>query len=422
MPRADASQIIAEISRWLATDARMIDDAGARDQAFVDQLRQAGLPIARFVVGVRSLHPQVDAFSSRWEEGKAMEFRGHLLGDMSERERRLNPLFLAVQNGDNSRHRIDRAPAAEESSIFDDLRDAGMTDYVVVALPFSDDSNKAMTFATRAPRGFDADQIAILHGIAPAFACMAEVRYLRHLAGVLMDTYVGPVAGRKVLDGAIRRGSSETIRAAIWFCDLKGFTALSERLGCDALLDTLNCYFDVMTAAIEAEGGEVLKFIGDAILAIFQPSDDVDHGADRNVDHDTDGVVDRDVDRDVNSDADRDAAARALAAARAAVEALAEANRVRAEAGQARFECGIALHFGDVLYGNVGGQRRLDFTVIGPAVNLASRIESLTRELARPVLVSAPFAAMHGGAFEALGAFAFKGIAKQREVLAPRAR
>jgi len=244
-----------------------------------------------------------------------------------------------------------------------------------------------MTLASDAPGGFADAHMEILHALRNALAARMEIQYLRYLNRVLMDTYVGATAGRKVLAGAIKRGSSETIRAVIWFCDLKGFTALSEDLAAPQLLDTLNRYFEAVTTAIEAHDGEVLKFIGDAVLAIFQP------GAGR----------------------DRDAAIRALAAAQQALRALREANR---EAGSAA-ECGIALHFGDVLYGNVGGRRRLDFTVIGPAVNLASRLESLTRKLARPVVVSASFAAVHGGAFAELGAHSFKGIARAEMVFAP---
>ena len=206
-----------------------------------------------------------------------------------------------------------------------------------------------------------------------------------------MDTYVGPVTGQRVLDGEIKRGSGDTIRAAIWFCDPKDFTALSERLPGQVLIDKLNAYFDAVTSAIEAEEGEVLKFIGDAVLAIFQPREG-DEAA---------------------------AAHHALAAARAATTNLSDANATRREAGEPEIECGISLHFGDVIYGNVGGQTRLDFTVIGPAVNLASRIEGLTRELGRPVLVSAEFAALHGGEFEALGSFALKGLSDKREVYAP---
>lgn len=393
---AVADQVIAEVAHWLTSRARLIDDTEKLDEGIIDRLREAGLPIVRYSVAVPSLHPQVDGFSTLWEQDKGFQFREHVRDEEGIARLMDSPIYQAFFEGRGSRYRLTEPPKENEFTILAELRDGGMTDYVVLALPFGDGSHKAMTFATDAPGGFDDDQGALLDGLTHALAATIETRYLRHQAGVLMDTYVGPVAGRKVLQGAIKRGSSETIRAVIWFCDIKGYTALSEGISGEALLETLNSYFDAMTQAIEAENGEVLKFIGDAILAIFQP------GADG------------------GQNGDKGAAVCALAAARAAVEGLEAVNEERRERRQPVIECGIALHLGDLLYGNVGGRRRLDFTVVGPAVNLASRIESLTRDLARPILVSASFAEIHGGAFEALGIFSLKGLANKESVFAPR--
>jgi adenylate cyclase len=389
-----ADRKIGEITAWLMSTARLIDDTGALDQALIDALRGAGLPITRFMTGVPSLHPQIDSFSTLWEQGKGFTFRQFRTTDLSAQAKAQSPVFAAYDYGTSMRFRLTDPPQKDDYPIFGEMRDAGFTDYVALALPFGDGSFKAVTFATDRADGFTETHVAVLYGLRDALATTIEVRYLRHLAGTLMDTYVGPVAGRKVLEGAIKRGSGETIRAAIWFCDLKGFTALSESMPGQELIDILNSYFDVMTQAIDAEGGEVLKFIGDAVLAIFQPGEDGDTGAAR----------------------------RALVAASGAASQLEAVNLARREAGDRVIECGIALHFGDVLYGNVGGQKRLDFTVIGPAVNLASRIESLTRELSRPVLVSRAFAELHDGDFEPMGTFALKGIADEHEVFAPRSQ
>ena len=397
-PRADVSASIADITRWLTSRARLIDDTEKLDESIIGHLREAGLPIVRYSVSVPSLHPQVDGFSTLWTKDKGFRFLEHVRDEEGLARLKDSPLYRAFFEGRGSRYCLTEPPKKDEYAILTELRAGGMTDYLVLALPFGDGSHKAMTFATDAPAGFDDAQAAILDGLTSALAATIETRYLRHQAGMLMDTYVGPVAGRKVLQGAIKRGSGETIRAVIWFCDIKGYTALSERISGNALLETLNSYFDVMTRAIEAENGEVLKFIGDAILAIFQPGE----GAE-----------------DANQHGEKDAAVRALAAARAAVEGLGAVNDERRKGGQWAIECGIALHLGELLYGNVGGQRRLDFTMVGPAVNLASRIEALTRDLGRPVLVSAAFAEVHGGAFENLGRFSFKGIARKGVVLAP---
>ena len=404
------SAAVAEIAHWLTSRARLIDDTEKLDQRIIERLRGAGLPIVRYFVAVPSLHPQVDGFGTLWEQGKGLQMHEHLLDEKGWGQLKDSPFYQVFYQGRGSRHRLSGPPAADEYTILGELRDGGMTDYVVLALPFSDGSHKAMTLATDAPQGFDEEQIALLDGLSHALAATIETRYLRHQTGMLMDTYVGPVAGRKVLQGAIKRGSGETIRAVIWFCDIKGYTALSERLSGETLLETLNSYFEVMTEAIESENGEVLKFIGDAILAIFQPGE---HG-DQPGEH---GNQNGGQTGDQNGD--QGAAVRALAAARTAIQDLEVVNNQRRGRGQPVIECGIALHLGDLLYGNVGGRRRLDFTVIGPAVNLASRIEALTRNLGQPVLVSAAFAETHGGAFENLGMFGFKGIARRSAVLAP---
>ncbi len=383
---------IAELTAWLVSEARLIGDTEALDLAIVERLRAAGLPIARYTTGVPSLHPQVDSFSTLWEEGKGLSIRQFRVDPDNPQVLQGSPIFVAYEEGRTTRCRLEGPPEQDEYEIAGELRRQGLTDYLVIALPFSDGSNKAMSFATGRPEGFTEDDLAILEGLRGALGATIEVRYLRHLAATLMDTYVGPVAGRRVLEGAIRRGSGETIAAAIWFCDLKGFTTLSETLPDQVLIDLLNAYFDAVTQAIESHRGEILKFIGDAVLAIFQPGDG-DEAA---------------------------AAARALSAAGDALSRIHVANGDRSTTGAPLIQCGIALHIGEVLYGNVGGANRLDFTVIGRAVNLASRIESLTRDLARPILVSDAFAAAHGGDFEDLGRFELKGIADARTVLAPR--
>ncbi len=391
-PNDPIAETIAELAAWITAQARLIDDTGKLDQEIVLRLRAAGLPIVRFTTGVPSLHPQVDSFSTLWELDKGVTFRQFQLGDMSPATLPQSPIFKTYHDGQSRRYKLTDKASEAEYELLSELRREGLTDYVVLALPFGDGTHKAMSFATDRPGGFSDAQVEILLGLRHALAGAIEVRYLRHLAGTLMDTYVGPVAGQRVLAGAIKRGSGETIRAAIWFSDLKGFTSLSERLPGPAILDVLNQYFDVITRAVETQKGEVLKFIGDAVLAIFQPTGDDDTAAAR----------------------------RALAAAFKATRDLAILNSQRSPQNKPVIDCGIALHFGDVIYGNVGGQKRLDFTVIGPAVNLAARIESLTRVLDQPILVSEPFAVLHGGLFETLGDHSFKGVSEPATILAPR--
>jgi len=388
----DSQSNIEAIRTWLRAEGRFIANPGEFDTALIEQLRGLGLPIMRFTTGLPSLHPQVDSFSSLWQHGKGLTVRQFRSSGAGETVLRNSPMFIVYYEGKGVRCDLEAPPREGEFSVLTDLRAAGLTDYVAVSVPFADGSFKGVTYATDRKGGFSDDEIAVLEGIAADLAAAMEVGYLRRLAKTLMDTYVGPVAGERVLHGAIKRGAQETINAAIWFCDLRGFTPLSETLPGPQLIDLLNDYFDAVARAIEAEGGEILKFIGDAVMAIFVPKDDDE----------------------------ADAARRALAAARAAQVDLAAINEARTDAGKPTFECGVALHFGDVLYGNVGSVNRLDFTVIGPAVNLAARIEGLTRQIDENVLASAAFAAVHGGDFELLGEFDLKGITEKRAVYAPR--
>jgi len=388
----EVAERASAVAEWLLADVRFLTETADLDQAIIDRLRAEGVPLTRFTTGVPSLHPEVDSFSTLWTLADGLSFRQYRFDIDGDADFRQSPIYAAYALGRSTRCRLENAPDPDEYSLLATLRGQGYTDYFVLPLPFGDGSFKAMTFATDQPRGFEEVHIAFLEMLSHPLGAAIERAYLRHLAHMLMETYVGPYAGSRVLAGEIRRGSGEQIRAAVWFCDLKGFTDLTERLQAPAMLSLLNTYFDIVTSAIAQEGGEVLKFIGDAVLAVFRPT---------------------------NGEPERAALVRMLDAAQAVQVRLAEENRARAEAGEPAIACGVALHFGDLYYGNVGGANRLDFTVIGPAVNLTSRIEGLTRDLERPVLVSSEFARRHGGAFETMGEFDLKGIAEPVEVLAP---
>ena len=225
----------------------------------------------------------------------------------------------------------------------------------------------------------------------PVLARLLEREMLRTTAINLLDTYVGRDAGARVLSGRITRGSGETLSAAIWYCDLRDFTGLSERLPQDAVIALLNDYLGTMAGPVQAYGGEILKFVGDGMLAIFPIA--------------AGGLA-------------GEACGRALAATADAGEAMAELNRRRAEAGDAPLDYGVALHVGDVAYGNVGAANRLDFTVIGPAVNLATRIESVCKIVKQRPLMSRAFVEAAGCAADLVGRFELKGIAAPQEVFA----
>jgi adenylate cyclase len=376
---------------WLLTDARRVTEPKTFLAALAEQLMAHGIEVCRLNTGVPILHPQVYSYSARWDFSQGTSERFFRLTAESLRTLENSPIKTVYSGGGSVRCDPTAPPREGEFGILADLRREGATDYIALSIPFSDGTTKYLSVATSRPGGFSDAQMQMLEVMIPGIALNLEVQALRFTARTLLETYVGRQAGARVLEGAIKRGMGETIRAVIWLCDLRGFTSLSERLPRDALIALLNEYFGRMCAALDAGGGEVLKFIGDALLGIFPILDD-----------------------DTPS-----ACARALAAAENAQEAFAAFNAARIEAGEAKIGYGIALHVGDVMYGNIGGDNRLDFTVIGPAVNLAARIEGLCRDLGRPVLLSADFVAASGLTAQHVGAFSLRGVSDPQQIYAP---
>jgi adenylate cyclase len=325
---------------WLQSDGVRFAETAPFFEAFIAELLRAGVDVWRATTGVPMLHPQLDSASCLWEKDKAVSERRFKLARGGLEIMRNSPIAV-VYAGGAVRCDLEAPPQPGEFPIFAELRADGITDYVAWPLAFSDGTSKAVTYATRRTGGFPPEQIRLLKELVPTLARLLEIQTLRRINLTLLDTYVGPVAGRRVLDGAIKRGMCETIRAVIWMCDLRGFTELSERLPGPELVALLNDYFGAMTEAVGRHGGEVLKFIGDAMLAIFP----------------------------LEEAADPSAAEHALAAARDAERSIAAVNAERTRLGQPPIRFGLALHVGDVLYGNIGGPDRLDFTVIGQAVN-----------------------------------------------------
>jgi adenylate cyclase len=267
--------------------------------------------------------------------------------------------------------------------ILQELRAEGLTDYLALPLFFTDGSVQLVTCTTRQPGGFTDRQIAGIEAIMTPLAWVAEIRALRRTASTLLDTYVGHDAGERILAGHIRRGDIEEIHAAIWLSDMRGFTALADRQPPRVLIDLLNRYFDCQVPVILDHGAEVLKFMGDGLLAIFAISGD-----------------------------ETEVCTRALAAARQAQTNVAALSR----SVMPGLRFGLALHIGNVLYGNIGSGNRLDFTCIGPAVNFAQRIEKLTSQLGREILASGEFAQHCRGEFTALGEFTLAGFSAAQQV------
>ena len=350
-----------------------------------ERLVQAGIPLWRVAVFVQTLHPEIMGRRFIWQQHAGVAVTDGLFEVQETEEFRNSPIVAIIRSGQPIRRRLADPGHSEDFAIFGELRAAGATDYLASPLLFTNGSVHVASWTTQLAGGFTDAHIAGIETIIRPLARVAEIRALRRTAANLLDTYVGHSAGERILAGRIRRGHTETIRSVIWLSDMRGFTSLADQLSPQTLVDLLNRYFDCQVPAILKHGGEVLKFIGDGLLAIFPLAE---------------GAADA-----------REVCDRALAAAREAqanIDAIAAPTKIGYAHG---IHFGLALHLGEVLYGNIGSGNRLDFTCIGPAVNLAARLEKLAAGLGRAIILSAEFAQHSQVDLEPLGEFAVAGFA-----------
>ncbi|MFB6421308.1 MULTISPECIES: adenylate/guanylate cyclase domain-containing protein [Bradyrhizobium] len=353
--------------------------SGTRDERFIDdifaqmciRLQQAGIPLKRATLHVMIHHPQWLGARMMWSDGKQEAEITLADYDARERSEYIGSAANEILDGaDEVRERLEQVSSlGRKHALYDEMRSLGLTDYLAWPLLHTLGKRHLVTFATDRPGGFAEADIASLKKVMPVLALVSEIRIKNRLARTLLETYVGSHAGELILAGATRRGTGTTVRAAIMICDLRDFTKISDNWPRDDVIDLLNDYFDAMSEPIARHGGEILKFIGDGLLAIFPLSQP-------------------------NACADL---LHAVTEARQAMVALNERNKATS---RAPLNYGIGVHVGDVMYGNIGSSSRLDFTVIGPAVNMASRLEALTKQLGRTVLLSRDFAELVEPKFE----------------------
>ncbi len=380
-PPASAKSVVD----WLIDGARSAPLAQEVLTELCERLTAIGLPLWRAMVFVRTLHPEVVGRRFVWRPDTGTVITDGSF-DLLERDVfRNSPMVHVSETGTALRRRVADRDCPMDFPVLYDLRDEGVTDYVVSPLHFTNGDFHTASWATRQPGGFSDADIEMIDCIIAPLARVAEIRAYYRVAGNLLATYVGKNAGERVLAGHIRRGDTEDIHAAIWLSDMRGFTKLADRLPAKALVDLLNRYFDCQVPAIVEQGGEVLKFMGDGLLAIFP----VGAGADAHK-----------------------VCATALAAAQAARANVAALQATEGDGAGVRF--GLALHLGDVLYGNIGSGNRLDFTCIGPAVNLAARLEKLAGRLGRTVLASQEFAKYCHRDLVPIGKFTVAGFAEEQ--------
>lgn len=374
---------------WLLDGAPGAADAPALLAGFGSAAVAAGVRLARAAAFVRTLHPSLIGDGYVWRcDVAGIESREAPYAILDTDTYRKSPVLRVFVSGAEVRCRIDGQEALAFSAL-DELRREGMTDYLVLPMRFTNGDVHALALATRAEDGFSEDELGALRAWTRLLTRLFEVMGLRRIAASLLNVYVGRNAGERILRGQIQRGDTETIRCVIWFSDLRGFTSLSAERQPSEVIAVLNEVFDCQVPAVERHGGEVLKFMGDGMLAIFPL------GA-----HRTPAVVSEN----------------AIAAARESFAALDALNEVRAARGEPRLDFGMSLHLGDVAYGNVGGATRLDFTCIGSAVNVAARIEGLTSKLSKRLLLSRELAQSTTLATRPVGSFELKGVQDLTEV------
>ncbi|WP_407169009.1 adenylate/guanylate cyclase domain-containing protein [Bradyrhizobium sp. ORS 111] len=381
----------SDVVHWLTNETR--------EERFVDnifaelcvRLQRAGIPIKRASLHLLIQHPQWLGARILWVDGIREATITRVDYDVRQRSEYIGSPVAEIQDGASEiRENLERDPAlGRKHGVYDELRSKGLTDYVAWPMHHTLGKRHAVAFSTDRPGGFDDAHIAGLLRVMPILSMVSEIRMKNRMARTLLETYVGAHAGELILAGATRRGSGTTVRAAIMICDLRDFTRISDSWPRDDVIGLLNDYFDAMSEPIARHGGEILKFMGDGLLAIFPLSEP-------------------------------SACANLLHAVTEARQAMAALNAKSREAGGAPLNFGIGVHVGDVMYGNIGSRTRLDFTVIGPAVNMASRLETLTKQVGRTVLLSRAFADLVASDFELerVGEFPVRGFSDPIELFA----
>jgi adenylate cyclase len=398
---------IVELHTWVVREGIRGGAAAALFDGFCQRLVIAGVPLWRAFIGMPTLHPQWGGYSYTWRRDlnaiepsqfeRGYEYQQILLhSPFGYLIRQVEKLSQEGDPWQNLRRRLTGPEALLDFPILKDLAADGASDYFAEVVRFGADGDPSYgtgigySFATDRPEGFSDDDLVLLRAVLPAVSLALMTDAGHTIASGLLGAYLGGDAGERVHAGAVERGSVESVRAVLWFADIRGFTAIADTTPGLVVIELLDAIFETPTASLRPRGGQVLKFLGDGMLATFPF---------------VDGTRD-------------ETCGQALDAAAEAMEGLDRLNALRREAGKPIAAVDLALHLGEVLYGNVGAVDRLDFTVIGPAVNEVARIETLCEPLGRKVLISAELAAVVGDRrrLEPLGYHTLRGVRDPREI------
>ena len=366
-------------------------------QGFCERMVGVGLPLSRAVIGVDTLHPVLEGRVFHWERdgaGPTQSEYGRLDPDSSDEKWLQSPFHRLYETGATTFRRRLRSEEPE-FPVLEELRQRGLTDYVAMVNRFGADGAIGLmdctysSWASDHAGGFSDADLAALEALVPCLALAIKGASTARIAETLVETYLGRDAGHRVLRGHIERGVAEKISAVLWFSDLQGFTRITETAPPTQIIPLLNDYADAIVSALHGQGGEALKFMGDGILAIFDAA------------------------------TPHEACRQALDAADDAIRRVAALNQRRQADGLPVTRFYLGLHVGDVFYGNIGSFDRLDFTVVGPAVNETSRIAGMCRSLDQDVLLSPAFAEAAGpsrGRLVSVGRYALRGVRRPQEL------
>lgn len=369
--------------RWLLEKGRLLSDLEIILEQLGERLTKAGAPVFRLRMGMRTVHPLIAASSAVWERESDQVTRNDATHGFETRSSYIgSPLEEISRTGQPFRKRIRDGLSDADHPVLHELQAMGATDYYGLPLRFAGGSGGILVFVGDSTEGFTGRDLDQFDLIGSAIAPIAEVIRLHILSRAVASAYLGRSTGQRVLDGQITRGHVDTIKAAILVSDIRGWTDLNARMPVQEAVTMANRYFETLDDCITAQRGEILKFMGDGVLAVF-PAD---------------------------TTTPAEACESAMAAATAAQRAW------REQAADTGLGFGIGLHFGDVLYGNIGSEQRLDFTVLGQAVNIAARIEALCGETGAPILCSGDVAGMISEPGPSLGARRLKGLNEPVEV------
>ena len=381
-----------QFTDWLFEQGRFNSKFDSFTNAVCLKIIELGVPVTRMRISFRTLHPQVMAWSCLWDKDTGSKVID-VSKAISETEEYIgSPIEFIYEHNKSIRQSLIELPEGAHS-VFCELQEKGLTDYYGCPIYFSNGPVNVSTYATDFEGGFSDQCITFLSQVSVLITPFIETLATRRLARNLLETYIGPRTGRRILEGQIERGDGEEIKAAIWFSDFRNFTQYTESLSLGLLLETLNQYFEIVHDCVEKNGGEILRFIGDAMLIVFPVE---------------------------NLTTITQACEKALASALDAQLQTRQINILRKKEGKPIIEFGVGLHEGCVMYGNVGAPSRLDFTVMGTAVNRTARLESLTKELDSPILVSSDFNQQVQTSGQFMGEFSVKGVENGLQAYAVR--